>query len=390
MKESAKRWILIGSFAFILALLAVGLPFLFAKTRPKTAFTEPLTVITPTPLTGEDAIVVFTPTPSPEPVIVTPKPVYPEKAVTILVDGKPLFAVANREVAEQLVRIFLDECAYENLSGNAILLTASIDAALSTVPADGTVEYLEFDVALNRLRKDRSLIPVRRTAERVELRTEPVEPQRERTPLLPEGSRMFRKLGTPSRTLIYTETLYKNGLPVSEAETLNTPVRTGSAQSELVGTYRQPADAEDPEAETPDPFEGQKGPTPASLSFIHPIRGKLVGYYGLSTGEMRYGVDYSAAPETRIVAPESGTIVFMGERAGLGFVIDIRHDEGFLSRISFGANTAVSGLVLEKHVNRGDTIASLPATEGEKESVLHYELLIDGVPYNPLFYLPES
>ena len=388
MKESTKRWILIGSFTLVLALLAVLVPLLFTDERPKAALKEPITVITPEPEIGEDAIAIFTPTPSPVPVITTPKPVYPEKAVNILVDGKPLFAVASREVAEQLVRIFLDECAAENLSANAILLSASIDATLSTVPADGSVEYLEYDVALNLLRKDRTLIPVRRTAERVEVRTEPFEAQTERTLLLPQGARMFRKLGTPARTLVYTETLYQNGLPVSEAETLNTPVQSGSVKTELVGAYRLPAGfVSDPEA--PEPFEGSKGPTPASLSFAAPIReGKLSGYFGLQTGEMRYGVDYTAAPDTRVLAPESGTIVFMGERAGLGFVIDIRHDEGFLSRISFPAGTAAKGLMLEKHVNKGETIAVLSTVEGAKTSVLHYELLIDGIPYNPLYYLP--
>lgn len=388
MKDTAKRWILIGSFALILAALAILLPLLASRTRPASAFSEPLTIITPEPETGEDAIAVRTPAPTPTPVITTPRPVYPEKAVNLLVNGTPLFAVANREVAEQLVRIFLDECAYENLSGNAILLTASIDAQLATVPADGSVEYLEFDVALNLLRKDRSLIPVRRTAERVEIRTEIAKPKTGRTPLLPKGSRIFRKLGSPSRTLIYTETLYKEGLPVSEAETLNTPVQSGSARSELVGTYALPAGSVyDPEA--PNLSEGKAGPKPASLSFVAPIRGKLTAYYGLQTGEMHYGVDYTAAPETRVVAPESGTVIFLGERPGLGFVIDIRHDEGFVSRIAVGTNTAVPGLLLEKHVNKGDVIAHLPATEGAKVSVLHYELLHDGVPYNPLFYLPS-
>lgn len=387
MKESTKHWILIGSFALILAALTVGLPLLYAQSTPKSAFSEPVTVITPEPETGEDSIVIRTPAPTPVPVVTTPKPVYPEKAVNILVDAKPLFAVASREVAEQLVRIYLDECAQENLSGNAVLLTASIDAALATVPADGSVEYLEFDVALNSLRKDRSLIPVRRTAERVDVQTEALESQTEYTALLPEGARMFRKLGAPSCTLVYTETLYQNGLPVSEARTLTTQIQVGTARTERVGTYRLPIDAVyDPEA--PDLYAGQKGPAPASLSFVQPIRGQLVGFYGLQTGQMRYGVDYSAAPETRIVAPESGTIVFLGERVGYGFVIDIRHDEGFLSRIAIGDNTAVSSLVLEKHVNKGETIALLPTTEGAKESVLHYELLIDGVPYNPLFYLP--
>ncbi|MBR6040119.1 MAG: M23 family metallopeptidase [Clostridia bacterium] len=388
MKESTKHWILIGSFTLALALLAVLVPLLFAKDLPKAAFSEPVTVITPEPETGEDAIAIYTPTPSPVPLITTPKPVYPEKAVNLLVDGNPLFAVGSREIAEQLVRNFLDECAAENLSANAILLSASIDAALSTVPADGSVEYLEYDVALNLLRKDRTLIPVRRTAERVEVRTEASDPQTERTPLLPEGARMFRKLGTPSRTLVYTETLYQNGLPASEAETLNTPVRAGSATTELVGTYRLPVNhVYDPEA--PNLYEGRIGTVPASLSFIAPVRdGKLTGYYGLQTGEMRYGVDYTAAPDTRVLAPESGTIVFLGERAGLGFVIDIRHDEGFLSRVSFPAGTAARGLMLEKHVNKGETIAVLSAPEGAREAVLHYELLIDGIPYNPLYYLP--
>lgn len=388
MKQSTKHWILIGSFTLVLVLFAVLVPLLFAKDLPKAAFSEPVTVITPEPETGEDAIAFFTPTPSPVPVITTPKPVYPEKAVNLLVDGKPLFAVAGHEVAEQLVRVFLDECASENLSENAILLSASIDAALSTVPADGSVEYLEYDVALNLLRKDRTLIPVRRTAERVEVRTEAFDPQTERTPLLPKGARMFRKLDTPSRTLVYTETLYQNGLPVSEAETLSAPVRAGSAKTELVGTYRLPANTVyDPEA--PNPYEGRIGSVPALLSFVAPVReGRLTGYYGLQTGEMRYGVDYTAAPETRVVAPESGTIVFLGERAGLGFVIDIRHDEGFLSRISFGTGTVAKDLMLEKHVNKSETIAVLAAPEGAKEAVLHYELLIDGIPYNPLYYLP--
>lgn len=388
MKQSAKHWILIGVFAFVLALLAVLVPLLFTGVPPKAAVSEPLTVITPEPETGEDVIAIFTPTPSPTPVITTPKPVYPEKAVNLLVDGKPVFAVGSREIAEQLVRVFLDECAEENLSANAILLSASIDAELSTVPADGSAEYLEYDVALNLLRKDRTLIPVRRTAERVEVRTEAFDPQTERTPLLPAGARMFRKLGTPSRTLVYTETLYRNGLPASEAETLSAPVRAGSAATELVGTYRLPANyVYDPEA--PNLYEGRIGTVPVSLSFASPVRGgTLSGYFGLQTGEMRYGVDYTAAPDTRVAAPESGTIVFMGERAGLGFVIDIRHDEGFLSRISFTAGTAARGLMLEKHVNRGEAIAVLSAPEGAKEAVLHYELLIDGIPYNPLYYLP--
>ena len=136
MKDTAKHWILIGSFTLVLAALAVCLPLLFSGTKPKKLSSVPVTVITPEPKTEEDDVLIRTPAPTPVPVITTPVPVYPKTAVNLLADGKPLFAVASREVAEYLVRAFLDECASENLSENAILLTASIDAALSTVRAN--------------------------------------------------------------------------------------------------------------------------------------------------------------------------------------------------------------------------------------------------------------
>ena len=386
MKELAKRWILLGCFAVVLTALAVLLPLLSSARTPKLSLSEPRVVVTPEPKTGEDAIVVRTPVPTPVRVVVTPRPVYPEKAVNLLVNGKPVFAVVSREIAEQLVRMYLEECAYENLDENAVLLTASVDAELSTVPADGSVEYLEFDAAMNKLRKNRSLIPVRRTAERVRIEDDLPAPQTERTPLLPQGTRMFRKLGVSSRLLVYTETLYKDGLAVSEAETLASPVRSGISRSVLIGTYRVPeGTAYDPES--PDPNEGQRGPTPVSLSLQAPIKGRITGCFGLKSGEMHYGVDYAAAPGTRVVAPEAGTVIFSGERPGLGYVIEIRHDEGFVSRLCF-ARSVKTDLVLDKHVKKGDTVAVLPETEGAKESVLHYELLIGGIPYNPLYYLP--
>lgn len=387
MKETAKRWILLAGFAVVLAALALLLPLAFKKGAPKFSASEPRIVVTPEPKTEEDAVAVRTPAPTPVRVVTTPRPVYPDRAVNLLVNGTPLFALGSREIAEQLVRIYLDECARENLDDHAILLTASIDAELSTVPADGSVEYVEFDVAINRLRKNRSLIPVRRTVERVKSVVEPPASQTESTPLLPEGARIFRKLGVASRTLIFTETLYKDGLAVSETETLKMPVQTGVAQLTLTGTYRLPEDF-DPEA--PNALEGQPGPKPASLSFEAPVRGRLVGSFGMQTGTMHYGIDYAAAAGTHVAAPESGTIIFLGERPGLGFVIEIRHDAGFISRLCFGANAAVSGLVQEKHVKKGEPIATLPEIEGAQESTLHYELLIDGIPYNPLYYLPAT
>lgn len=387
MKENKKLWILLGSFALVLAALAVALPLLIAGGRPKLSAAEPRTFVTPTPKAEEDSVRMRTPVPLPTQATPTPRPEYPPKAVNLLVNGVPLFAVDSREAAEQLVYLYLDECANENLDANAFLLTASIDAELATVPADGSAEYIAFDVAMNKLRKNRSLIPVRRTVERVTVLSETPKAQNERTALLPNGTRMFRRCGVDARTLVFTETLYKDGLAVSETETLSTPVQTGIARSILTGTYRLSVGTLPEDALITN--EGKHGPTSASLSFIEPIRGRLVGCYGLATGKMRYGIDYAAAPGARILAPESGTVIFLGERPGYGYIIEIRHEDGFISRISCSAAPNACDLVLERHVTKGETLAQLPQTEGAAESILHYELLIDGIPYNPLFYLPE-
>ena len=385
MKDSAKRWILIGSFAFVMVALAVLVPLLLRRSAIKLSVSEPRTVVTPEPTTEEDAVSMRTPAPTPVRVVETPVPVYPPKAVNLLVDGVPLFALDSREAAEQLVRTYLAECAYENLDGSTVLRTAAVDAALATVPADGSVEYVTYDAALNKLRKNRSLIPVRRTVECAELTVETPEPQTQTTALLPEGVRMYRRCGVCARTFVFTETLYKDGLAVSKTETMTMAVVLGIPRITLVGTYRLPANTD---GSVLNPNEGARGPVSESLSFSAPIRGTLAGCFGLQSGEMRYGVDYAAAPGTRVVAPESGTVVFLGERPGCGFVIEIRHEDGFLSRLCIGSNAAVPNLALDKHVTKGETVATLPETEGAKESLLHYELLIDGIPYNPLYYLP--
>ncbi len=389
MKDSAKRWILIGSFAIVLIALAVLLPLLLHPGETTLSLTAERTYVTPEPKTEEDAVVVRTPVPTPERAIETPVPVFPSGAVDLLIDGVPLFALDNHEIADQLIRHYLELCAHENVGGDRILLTAAIDAELSTVPATGAVEYLPVEEAMNRLRKDRTLIPVRCAVERIRIDVQPPDAQIERVSTLPYGTRMFRRCGVASRTLVLTETLYRNGEAVSETETLNNTVVAGIPQTILNGAYRKtmPVGPEiDPAQHT---NEGVRGPRPDTLEFILPIHGRLSAVFGFTAYGMQYGVEFAAAPGTCIVAPESGTLVFLGERPGLGFVIEIAHDEGFVSRLSIDADTT-SDLVLGMHINKGDVIASLPPRENAPESFLHYELIIDGIPYNPLYWLPAQ
>ena len=362
----------------MLAALAVLLPLVFKKGSPRLSAAEPRTVLTPEPEAGEDAVRIATPVPTPVHIIETPTPYYPRTAVNLLVNGTPIFAVDSRDAAERLVHLYLEECAYENVGPNEVLLKAAIDAELATVPYDGSVEYCEFDDALNRLRKNRSLIPVHRTVERAVVTVTPFETHAENSKLLPEGTRVFRRIGVAARRLALSETLYLDGMASSDTETLNVQLLTAIDQRVLNGTVRI-------DAVVTDPYFGHSGPDAPSLTFRYPVRGTLTGYFGPAGGVMHWGIDFTAAPGARVVAPEAGTVVFVGERKGYGPVVEIRHENGFVSRLS----PVRTGLLLEQHVAAGDPIGVLPEIERSTTATLHYELLIEGVPYNPMFYLPE-
>ena len=61
------------------------------------------------------------------------------------------------------------------------------------------------------------------------------------------------------------------------------------------------------------------------------------------------------------------------------------HGDGFVSRLTHLADVT---LELNQRVFAGDAVGKLAESERSgKKPRLHYELLVDGVPYNPLYYL---
>ena len=379
MKDKTLRWILFGAFAAALIAIVAVMALLPGRRPIRLSVSEPRTYVTPTPGLEEFSLKTPTPAPTPIHIIQTPRPVLPEKAVNLIVDGAPLFALDDRETARLLVDAYFRRCAEENIDENSFLLKATVASSLSTVPADGSVEYLSYEDALAKLLKNRSYISVQRTLERAEVRLGEVEETTERSRLLPTGAKLYRRLGAPSRTIVITEILYKDGIAYKETETLQKQVTGGASRSVLIGTYS----AFYPDLE-PGSEEGQPGKDKGSLQFRYPVRGTVTSYFGTRYGQMHYGIDITAKADAPVVSPEEGTVVFCGERPGYGLVIEIRHENGFVSRITGVADSQVE---FEEHVAAGQKVASLSADDNARTSILHYELLIDGIPYNPMYYL---
>ena len=381
MRQRHLTWIL---FLGVLSAVVLGVFVLLAVgvLRPKLALSRPFEAATPEPEAIDIALSVTpSPTPAASPTPPPTAPPFPQDAVNLLVNGTPLFALSDRASVEQLLNEYLATCAYEELTSYEHLIRAYIDAELSVSTADTSVPYLTYREALDRLLNNRTLIPVVRSVERAEISVGSIETTVTVLEPLPEGTRLIRSLGKAEHLFGLSETLYKNGIAVSASQTL-AKTRVGSDPASYVvenGAYAFASEGD------PGPDEGERGKPAGDLKFRAPCRGRIVSNFGIREGRMHYGLDYALKVGDPILAPEAGTVIFCGERGDYGLVIEIRHGNGFVSRLTHCASPTVE---LEQHVTRGEAIAVLAASE-ENDVVphLHYELLIDDIPYNPQRYI---
>ncbi|MEZ5653588.1 MAG: peptidoglycan DD-metalloendopeptidase family protein [Burkholderiaceae bacterium] len=102
------------------------------------------------------------------------------------------------------------------------------------------------------------------------------------------------------------------------------------------------------------------------------------------------GVDFVAAPGTKIRASGNGTIEFIGEQRGYGRVIILRHTQG-VSTVYAHMRGFAKGLKQGQSVHQGDVIGYVGASGWATGPHLHYEYRVDGHHKNPLTVaLPEA
>ncbi len=324
----------------------------------------------------EPEILRLEPTPEPTPL----RYALPAGAVEVLCDGAPVCALDSHAQAEALLAEYLEQSRIESETERT--LYATFDCTLVIVEASGALQLSDPQDALERLLADATLIPVRCDTERREI--QPVDAAPEQTSedaALARGTRIISQLGAPSYVATVTELTYSAGTLVSGSDPVTEPLTEARTTIVRTGVYR----AADPGGE-PDRDEGAAGREAEGLSFTAPIRnGRISSYFGTREGSMHWGVDYQARAGTEILAPEEGIVVYCGERGEYGFVIDIDHGNGFVSRLTHCADAQVE---LHQRVFRGEAVAVLAEPDDADERPhLHYELHIDHIPHNPVPYL---
>ncbi|MBU1276080.1 MAG: M23 family metallopeptidase [Proteobacteria bacterium] len=128
----------------------------------------------------------------------------------------------------------------------------------------------------------------------------------------------------------------------------------------------------------------------ASTPALWPVRGWVTSGFGTRIspfGQGRHfhsGLDISTRRGTPIIAPAAGVVTFAGRDGGYGRMLAINHGHGIVTRY---AHLDKIKTKLGQKVERGQTIATVGNTGRSTGPHLHYEVLLSGVPTNPMYYI---
>ena len=120
------------------------------------------------------------------------------------------------------------------------------------------------------------------------------------------------------------------------------------------------------------------------------IGGWISSHYGYRsdpfTGHraLHRGVDFAGRPGTRIVSVAPGVVSYAGYKPGYGYVVEITHPTGYLTRYGHNSRNLVrSGQMVQK----GDAVAVIGSTGRSTGTHVHFEVERDGKVLNPSRYL---
>jgi murein DD-endopeptidase MepM/ murein hydrolase activator NlpD len=120
---------------------------------------------------------------------------------------------------------------------------------------------------------------------------------------------------------------------------------------------------------------------------IWPANGEVSSRYGLRWGgsDFHPGIDIAADIGTPIVATADGVVIESGwNSGGYGYMVDVDHGNGIVTRYGHNSQLAVS---VGTTVKKGQVIAYMGSTGFSTGPHLHYEVRVNGKAVNPDRYL---
>lgn len=132
--------------------------------------------------------------------------------------------------------------------------------------------------------------------------------------------------------------------------------------------------------------EGTEKDVPGPQKFIFPLQGEMSSGYGFRkdpfTGDTKFhhGVDIAALEGSTVHPASTGKVIFSGKKEGYGNVVEIMHDNGYVTRYAHNRENLVKQ---GDTVNTSDPIAYVGSTGRSTGPHLHFEVIKDGVSIDP-------
>ena len=146
---------------------------------------------------------------------------------------------------------------------------------------------------------------------------------------------------------------------------------TGSSGSKVVGTQAPAGSVYSTPAGDPD-------------RWIWPTQGRLISSFR-ANDPARKGIDIGGTEGQAVIASAAGQVVYSGSgMLGYGELIIIKHSDRILSAYAHNSTRLVSE---GQQLTAGSKIAEM-GTNDRNQALLHFEIRVNGVPQDPLKYLP--
>jgi lipoprotein NlpD len=120
------------------------------------------------------------------------------------------------------------------------------------------------------------------------------------------------------------------------------------------------------------------------LQFAWPAKGKVLAGFA---EPRRKGIDIDGKVGDPVAAAAAGRVTYVGSGIpGLGKLVVIRHDQGFITVYAHNKDILVKE---QQSVTRGQKIAELGSSDSDRPK-LHFQIRKGAAAVDPLLYLPKS
>lgn len=122
-------------------------------------------------------------------------------------------------------------------------------------------------------------------------------------------------------------------------------------------------------------------------AFAWPVLAPVSSPFGPRWGRHHNGIDLAAEHGDVIRASRAGDVWLAGEVEGYGLTVVIGHDDGTRTLYAHASALLVTA---GQRVEQGQPIARVGSTGRSTGPHLHFEIIVDDRPVNPLDYLPPQ